>query len=250
MHRPLHVIYVANRNGEVVEARRHNDHLFAHEGGRGPHKIKISPYDKAKHVWVVDDNLHAIYKFTYDGKLVMTLGEVGVPGRGPNNFSRPTDIAWLPDGTFFISDGYVGTRVANFDPNGFHRDPPSILRPAVSAQRFEVPEPGIHEARPIAAVPLVGGGPLPGACAVGLQSLGGGGAQVLGVDAVERGQQHRSIGRVRLEAPIEHGQAFVDLPAHHERHPQRPRGRPQFVAFAGLAEQGDRLRRLPRCHIG
>ena len=48
----------------------------------------------------------------------MTLGERGVPGRGPNNFNRPTDIDWLPDGTFFIADGYAGTRVAKFDPGG------------------------------------------------------------------------------------------------------------------------------------
>jgi DNA-binding beta-propeller fold protein YncE len=33
-------------------------------------------------------------------------------------FDRPTDIAWLPDGTFFITDGYGGTRVAKFDPDG------------------------------------------------------------------------------------------------------------------------------------
>ena len=33
-------------------------------------------------------------------------------------FDRPTDIAWLPDGTFFISDGYGGTRVAKFDKDG------------------------------------------------------------------------------------------------------------------------------------
>ena len=86
-------------------------------GGRGPHKIKMSPYDAEKHIWVVDDNLHQIHKFTYDGELVLTHGERGVSGRGPNNFSRPTDIAWLPDGTYFISDGYVGTRVAKFDAN-------------------------------------------------------------------------------------------------------------------------------------
>jgi peptidylamidoglycolate lyase len=49
---------------------------------------------------------------------VMTLGERGVPGRGPNNFNRPTDMVWLPDGTFFIADGYAGTRVAKFDRNG------------------------------------------------------------------------------------------------------------------------------------
>jgi hypothetical protein len=59
-----------------------------------------------------------IYKFTYDGELVRTHGELGVRGRGPNTFDRPTDIAWLPDGTYFISDGYGGTRVAKFDPEG------------------------------------------------------------------------------------------------------------------------------------
>jgi peptidylamidoglycolate lyase len=61
-----------------------------------------------------------IYRFTYDGKLVHTKGQLGVRGRGPNTFDRPTDIAWLPDawlpdGTYFITDGYGGTRVAKYD---------------------------------------------------------------------------------------------------------------------------------------
>ena len=38
--------------------------------------------------------------------------------RASPNVSRPTNIAFLPDGTFFISDGYDGTRVAKFDPEG------------------------------------------------------------------------------------------------------------------------------------
>jgi len=39
---------------------------------------------------------------------------------GPANetFGRETDIAWLPDGTFFVSDGYEETRVVKFDKNG------------------------------------------------------------------------------------------------------------------------------------
>ena len=78
----------------------------------------ISPYDPEKHLWIVDDDQHIINIFTNDGKLVRTMGERGVPGRGPNNFNRPTDIAWLPDGTFFVADGYAGTRVAKFDRNG------------------------------------------------------------------------------------------------------------------------------------
>ena len=113
--RYLHVMIAVNSDGDLVEYWPEQDGLFDVRGGRGPHKIKISPYDDDKHIWVVDDNLHQIHKFTYDGDLVLTHGERGVSGRGPNNFARPTDIAWLPDGTYFISDGYVGTRVAKYD---------------------------------------------------------------------------------------------------------------------------------------
>ncbi len=60
-----------------------------------------------------------IHKFTYDGKLVMSLGTKGERGRDAGKlFDRPTDIDWLPDGTFFISDGYGGVRVAKFDKDG------------------------------------------------------------------------------------------------------------------------------------
>jgi len=111
-----HVIFVLDSEGNLVDEWPQHDALFGQlPCGRGPHMIKISPYDPDKHVWVIDDQLHMIYKFTYDGELVHSKGELGVRGRGPNTFDRPTDIAWLPDGTYFISDGYGGTRVAKYD---------------------------------------------------------------------------------------------------------------------------------------
>jgi DNA-binding beta-propeller fold protein YncE len=111
-----HSIFIVNRAGELVGEWPHLDPMFSQlPCGRGPHQIKISPYDAEKHVWIIDDQLHMIYRFTYDGKLEMSKGELGVRGRGPNTFDRPTDIAWLPDGTYFITDGYGGTRVAKFD---------------------------------------------------------------------------------------------------------------------------------------
>jgi hypothetical protein len=114
-----HVIFVVDRNGKMVQSWPQHDNLFDMQCGRGPHKIKMSPYDPERHVWVFDDQLHVIYKFTYDGKLVLTLGTKGQRGRdGGRLFDRPTDIDWLPDGTFFISDGYGGTRVAKFDKDG------------------------------------------------------------------------------------------------------------------------------------
>ena len=114
-----HVLVVLDRNGNQVQHWNQHDDLFEMACGRGPHKIKMSPYDADKHVWVIDDQLHVIHKFTYDGKLVQTLGTKGQRGRDAGRlFDRPTDIAWLPDGTFFISDGYGGKRVAKFDKDG------------------------------------------------------------------------------------------------------------------------------------
>ncbi len=111
-------IVVANGKGEIIERWSQHDHLFA-VGGRGPHRIKISPYDPERHVWVIDDSGHQVFKFTHDGKsLVMRLGQAGVQGSDETHLGGPTDIAWLPDGTFFVSDGYRNSRIVKFDPAG------------------------------------------------------------------------------------------------------------------------------------
>ena len=113
-----HCIFVVDRNGKMVQSWTQHDKIFAQKGARGPHKIKMNPYDPQKHVWVMDDNLHQLFKFTYDGKLVQTWGEALVRGEDERHFGRPTDIDWLPDGTFFVSDGYTNTRVVKFSPEG------------------------------------------------------------------------------------------------------------------------------------
>ena len=112
-----HSIIIVDSQGNLVDEWPHLDEMFGKlPCGRGPHQIKISPYDPEKHVWIIDDQQHLIWKFTYDGKLVMTLGTLGKRGRDAGLlFDRPTDIAWLPDGTYFITDGYGGTRVAKYD---------------------------------------------------------------------------------------------------------------------------------------
>jgi peptidylamidoglycolate lyase len=115
----VNTILVINRQGDLIESWKQWDSLF--EGGRGPHQIYVQPYDPERHVWVVDDMNHVIHKFTNDGKTkVFTLGEMGV--FGPNDdlqhFNRPTMIDWLPDGTFFVSDGYANSRVVKFNKDG------------------------------------------------------------------------------------------------------------------------------------
>ena len=35
----------------------------------------------------------------------LVLGEKFVPGRGPEHFCKPTDVATLSNGQFYVSDG-------------------------------------------------------------------------------------------------------------------------------------------------
>jgi sugar lactone lactonase YvrE len=109
-----HCLLVFDADGNITEAWTQWDHLF-----RRPHSVTINPYDPEKHVWVVDDRQHAVYEFTNDGKeLVKTFGVVGEPGTDDKHFNRPTFLAWLPDGTMYVTDGYANTRVVKFDKDG------------------------------------------------------------------------------------------------------------------------------------
>jgi len=124
---------VADANGNIIERWTQWDKIF-----KRPHFVAINPYDPQKYVWVVDDHMHAIYKFSHDGKeLVQTIGTPTVSGADGTHFNRPTFLAWLPDSTMFVADGYNGTRVAKFDKDGkFLLDwgkkgtPPNDTRPA------------------------------------------------------------------------------------------------------------------------
>jgi sugar lactone lactonase YvrE len=109
-----HCILVFDAGGNIIEEWTQWDSLLAR-----PHFVAIDPNDRDKHVWIVDDFRHAIFKFTNDGKrLVQTIGTYNVPGADDRHFFRPTFIAWLPDGTFFVADGYENTRVVKFSARG------------------------------------------------------------------------------------------------------------------------------------
>ena len=109
-----HCLFVVDAAGNIVEEWTQWDDIF-----RRPHSVFINPYDAEKHVWVVDDRQHAVYKFTNDGKqLVQTLGVKGVAGNDSTHFNRPTFLTWLPDSTLYVADGYANTRVVKFDKDG------------------------------------------------------------------------------------------------------------------------------------
>jgi len=114
------VIFVVDGNGRMIEAWSQWDQLFARtDRDVGVHRIRISPYDRERRVWVIDESAHQIHVFSNDGKkLVMTLGEKNVSGSDATHFGRPQDVAFLADGRVLVADGLMNTRVVVLDAQG------------------------------------------------------------------------------------------------------------------------------------
>lgn len=107
-------LMVLDGTGKVIENWKQWDSRIDQ-----PHSIYISPYDPERHVWVVNRLGHELLKFTNDGKkLVQVLGERGKPASDPTHFAQPAGMAFLPDGSFLVADGYTNARIVRFDKNG------------------------------------------------------------------------------------------------------------------------------------
>lgn len=80
-----------------------------------PHVLTVDRYGNT---FLTDVALQQVYKFSRDGSLVFALGERAVAGNDAMHFNRPTAVAVLDDGSFFVSDGYRNTRVMKFTNDG------------------------------------------------------------------------------------------------------------------------------------
>jgi 6-bladed beta-propeller len=109
-----HLVVAVDHNGNVTEDWSQYDNIW----GR-PHDVEVSPYDPDKNVWIVDADNHFVAKFTHDGKTrLLTLGTPGVPGTDDTHFARPTFMAFMDKDTWYLADGYDGTRVIKYDMAG------------------------------------------------------------------------------------------------------------------------------------
>jgi sugar lactone lactonase YvrE len=88
-----------------------------------PHGIHV---DRQGNIWLVDGAAkdakgNQVFKFSPDGKLLMTLGKAGVAGDGRDTFGPPSDVLVAPNGDIFVADGHGGNtnaRIVKFSKDG------------------------------------------------------------------------------------------------------------------------------------
>jgi len=82
--------------------------------------------DRDGNLWMTDARGengigHQAIKFSSDGKVLMTLGQKGVSGSGPDQFDQPTDVAVASNGDIFVTDSHrngKNNRVVKFSRDG------------------------------------------------------------------------------------------------------------------------------------
>jgi len=88
-----------------------------------PHGATV---DRDGNLWVTDARGengigHQVFKFSPDGKVLMTLGKAGVSGSTPDLFDQPTDVLVAPSGDIFVTDSHrngKNNRVVRFTKDG------------------------------------------------------------------------------------------------------------------------------------
>ena len=88
-----------------------------------PHGFHV---DHQGNVWITDargqdGKGHQVFKFSPDGKLLLTLGKAGVAGNDPDTFNQPSDVVVARNGDIFVADGHdnnTNARIVKFSKDG------------------------------------------------------------------------------------------------------------------------------------
>ncbi|HXZ55117.1 MAG TPA: peptidyl-alpha-hydroxyglycine alpha-amidating lyase family protein [Burkholderiales bacterium] len=94
------------------------------------HTVRV---DRGQNIWVADKGSDMVIKFSPAGRVLMVFGrkqeasdEDTAPLKHPKpplpaedgRFRQVTDVAFGPDGSTYISDGYINSRIAKVDKDG------------------------------------------------------------------------------------------------------------------------------------
>src|SRR5215471_5763132 len=107
-HRGKHPLMEFDASGKFL--RSIADDLFV-----TAHMVRIDAQDN---IWTADVGSHMVLKLSPEGKVLLALGRMRIPGDDVGHFNQPTDVAWDSDGNVYVTDGYGNSRVLKFDRYG------------------------------------------------------------------------------------------------------------------------------------
>jgi sugar lactone lactonase YvrE len=112
-------VYVLHR-GEppLLEFDSHGKYLKGFGDGlfKVAHGIRV---DTTGAIWTTDNGNHVVRKFSPQGKLLLTLGEVNVGGAGPDHFRSPDDVVISSKGDLYVADS-GNRRIVRLTPAGVY----------------------------------------------------------------------------------------------------------------------------------
>jgi hypothetical protein len=115
-------IYVFHRNESMPIMAFDKHGKFLRAWGQGMFKTThFLRTDRDGNVWVTDRGDHQVFKFSPDGKLLMTLGRKGVVGENDSRdaFNGVADLVVAKNGDIFIADGESSnTRIVKYSKDG------------------------------------------------------------------------------------------------------------------------------------
>jgi peptidylglycine monooxygenase len=108
--------YVDPDDPRVIVLSPEGDYLGAWGGPEIADAHLMTPAPDGR-IFVVDRDMHEIIIFSDTGQRLGGIGTRGDPGAP---FNHPTDVAFAPNGDFYVSDGYAGWHVHRFAADGRH----------------------------------------------------------------------------------------------------------------------------------
>lgn len=107
-HRGKHPLMEFDSSGKFL--RSIADDLFI-----TAHMVRVDPEDN---IWTADIGSHVVLKLSPEGRVLLALGRMRIPGDDVGHFNQPTDVAWDRNGNVYVTDGYGNSRVLKFDKYG------------------------------------------------------------------------------------------------------------------------------------
>jgi DNA-binding beta-propeller fold protein YncE len=107
-HRGKHSLMEFDANGKYL--RSIADDLFV-----TAHTVRVDVEDN---IWTTDVGAHVVLKLSPDGRVLLSLGRMRVPGDDVLHFNQPTDVAFDREGNIYVADGEGNSRVLKFNKYG------------------------------------------------------------------------------------------------------------------------------------